>query len=379
MTSSLFQADQRWHRLRSLTEVNRALTYTTSLQAVLDLTVKRAAELLEADKAVLLLANEDGLLSVCASHGVEPEVCERFREPLHETLITRLEGLLGEGAKERFIGVPLVVGGDVTGLLAVARPPTNRSSEDEEWLLSALADQAAVALQKTRLDETAEFRERVIGIVSHDLRDPISAILMAAEVLLRRSELDDATTKTVLRIRSSAKRATRLIEDLLDFTQARLGGGIRIQPRAADVHQIARHVVEELEIAHPDRTIALATSGDGLGTWDPDRLAQVLANLIVNAVHYSPTETEVRVTTSGEPDGAVRIVVHNAGNPIPPERLSQIFEPMKRGTSELPHNARTVGLGLYIVKHIVEAHRGEVSVESTAEAGTTFTVRLPRG
>jgi len=376
MTSSLLQADQRWRHLRSLTEVNRALTYTTTLQAVLDLTVKRAAELLEADKAVLLLAEEGGLLSVCASHGIDPAMGERFHEPLHETLITRLDGLLGVDAREKFLGVPLVVDGDVTGLLAVARPPSARGVEDEEWLLSALADQAAVALQKTRLDETAEFRERLMGIVSHDLRDPISAILMAVEVLLRRSDMDDTATKTVLRIRSSAKRATRLIEDLLDFTQARLGGGIRITRRASDLHAIVRQVAEELEIAHPDRTIEVIQHGDGQGTWDQDRLTQVVTNLVVNAVRYSPSGTAIRVVTSGE-HGEVRVTVHNEGTPIPPERLSQVFEPMKRATSEVP-TARTVGLGLYIVKHIVEAHRGRVTVESTERNGTTFTVRLPR-
>lgn len=374
MTSPL-QPDRRSHQLRKLTEVSRALTYAMSLEALLDLAVTRAAELLEADKAVLMLANEDGLLTVRASHGLDKSICERFKEPLHETLISRLQGLFGQGAKEHFLGVPLVVGGAVTGLLAVARPSTTDNLEEEEWLLSALADQAAVALEKTRLDENAEFRERLIGIVSHDLRNPISAVLMGASILLQHDELSEWATKIVARIQSSASRASRLIDDVLDFTQARLGAGIRIDKKPADIHAIIRQVVEELEAAHGDHRIEVMHTGDGRGRWDADRLAQVVGNLLSNALQYGVSTTPVKLETRDEGDG-VRLTVHNQGPPIPPDRLRDIFEPMQRATSE-SSKARSVGLGLYIVKHIVEAHHGNVAVTSSAN-GTTFTVFLPR-
>jgi sigma-B regulation protein RsbU (phosphoserine phosphatase) len=377
MMTPLFHADRRWQQLRKLTEVSRALTYAVSLEEVLGLAVARAAELLGTDKAVLMLVNEDGVLSVSASHGLDKATCDRFREPLHETLITRLQGLLGDAAKESFLGVPLVVRGEVMGLLAVARPHETANLEDEEWLLSALADQAAVALEKTRLDQTAEFRERLIGIVSHDLRNPIFAIKMAVELLLANKESDDRTAKVALRIRSSAERATRLIADLLDFTRARLGGGIHVDPKSADLHLIARLVVDELEVAHPERRIVVTHHSDGRGEWDPDRLAQVLGNLVANALNYSPPGTDVRLTTQ-DAGADVVITVHNEGKPIPPERLPHVFEPLQRATSEITNTTRSVGLGLYIVRQLVEAHGGQVSVESTAQTGTTLTVKLPR-
>jgi len=367
--------DRRSQQLRKLTEVSRALTYAKSLEVVLDLAVTRAAELLEADQAVLMLANDDGLLTVRASHGLDKGTCERFQEPFHETLIARLQALFGRDAKEQFLGVPLVVGGAVTGLLAVGRPSTTDGLEEEEWLLSALADQAAVALEKTRLDETAEFRERLIGIVSHDLRNPISAILMGASVLLEHDELSERATKIVARMQSSARRASRLIDDVLDFTQARLGGGIRVEKKPADLHAIVRHVVEELDAAQPDRLVHVLHAGDGRGRWDADRLAQVVANLVSNALKYGAPATLVNLETRDDGDG-VSLTVHNEGPAIPTDRLREIFDPMQRGSSEAPR-AHSVGLGLYIVKHIVEGHGGNVTVSSSAN-GTTFSVFLPR-
>lgn len=377
MAGSLLRADRRWQQLRKLTEVSRALTYTPSLPEVLHLVVSRAAEVLDAEKAVLMLAGDDGVLSVGASHGLDQATCDQFREPFHETLITGLQGLLGVPRPEDVLAVPLVVGGDVMGVLAVAPRSSDEAPDDLEWLLSALADQAAVALEKTRLDETAEFRERLIGIVSHDLSTPISAIAMSAETILRREELDHRTMRAVIRIQNSADRAARLIDDLLDFTQARLGGGIRINRQLANLQAIVQEVVDELCLAHPDRTIVVLDQGDTRGEWDPDRIAQVVGNLVQNALHYSPSGSEVRLGVEDAGDHVV-ITVHNEGAPIPRERLPQIFEPLRRATAELTKRTRSVGLGLYIVKHIVDAHRGTVSAESTQEGGTTLTVRLPR-
>ncbi|MDP9035258.1 MAG: ATP-binding protein [Myxococcota bacterium] len=372
----LLDTDRRAQLLRKLTEVSRALTYTVSLNEVLDLAVKRAAEMLEAGEAVLMLTNEEGLLSVRASFGLPAALCERFQEPLQETLATRLGGLFHESGKDHFLAVPLVVGGAVTGVLAVSRLRKSDSVEEEEWLLSALADQAAVALEKTRLDETAVFRERLLGIVSHDLRNPISAISMATHVLLQRDNLDASTAQIVLRIQRSAWRAGRMVGDLLDYTQTRLGGGIAIDPKPIDLAAVIRQVVEELQLAQPERCIEVALHGDGHGVWDFERLAQALGNLLANALHYSPAASVVRVTMNNAGHEVV-LAVHNVGPVIAPDRLPHIFEPMQRATSQLTNVARSVGLGLYIVKSIVEAHRGRVSAESTSEAGTTITLVLP--
>ncbi|NOK14540.1 ATP-binding protein [Corallococcus exercitus] len=231
----------------------------------------------------------------------------------------------------------------------------------------------AQALQQQR----ADFEQQLIGIVSHDLRNPVSAILLGAASLMRREELDERSTKAVSRIQSAAERAHRMIRDLLDFTQARLGGGLRIQRRASDLHELIDGVLEEIEATHPDREIRRRRGGSGLGEWDPDRLGQMAQNLVTNALRYSPRDTAVLVETQGT-DDAVTLSIHNAGAPIPPERMGLLFQPLQRASGEVDHGSRSIGLGLYIVKQLVEAHGGTVTVTSTAEAGTTFTVRLPR-
>ncbi|HZH04022.1 MAG TPA: ATP-binding protein, partial [Myxococcaceae bacterium] len=111
--------------------------------------------------------------------------------------------------------------------------------------------------------------------------------------------------------------------------------------------------------------------------WDGDRLAQAVGNLITNALHYSPPQSSVRVETRGE-GAQVTVAVHNDGEPIPAERLPHVFEPMQRAASEVNKAGRSVGLGLYIVRHLIEAHEGTVSVESSHGRGTTFTLTLPR-
>ncbi|MFG6415811.1 ATP-binding protein [Roseateles sp. DC23W] len=363
--------------MRKLTEISRALTYAVSLEEVLDLTVDRAAELLDAPRVVLMLTNDEGLLAVRASFGLDVDAHSDFQEPLQDALITRLKLLLGTTEQEPFLGVPLVVAGEVTGLLAVAMRPSSSLPEDDEWLLSALADQAAVALEKTRLDQTAEFRERLIGIVSHDLRNPVSVIKMTATLLRRWERLDPRTVDDLIaRVHRSADQVTAMIHELLDFTQARLGGSIPLARKPGDLHAVVRQVVEEFGIAHPGRTFELQYEGDAQGSWDAGRLTQVVGNLLSNAVSYSPAGSVVKVSSRVD-SGMVALVIQNDGPPIRPDLLPNLFEPMQRASSELDNASRSVGLGLYIVKHVVQAHGGTVAVRSEHGLGTELTVTLP--
>ncbi|QRN99656.1 PAS domain-containing protein [Archangium violaceum] len=224
----------------------------------------------------------------------------------------------------------------------------------------------------------AEFEEQLIGIVSHDLRNPLNAINLSVAALLRNEDLSERQAKGIARIAAAAERATRLIRDLLDFTRARLGGGIPIERRPFDLHHLTRQTVDEVRFAHPEREVEVVQSGQGRGEWDGDRLAQVVTNLLNNALTYSPPETLVRVETRGE-DDTFLLRVHNEGKPIPPELLPRLFNPMMRGTKKGDTSSRNIGLGLYIVNNIVHAHGGMVEVCSTEAEGTTFTVRLPRG
>jgi signal transduction histidine kinase len=234
------------------------------------------------------------------------------------------------------------------------------------------------ARAKAERERVLEFEQQLIGIVSHDLRNPLNAILLGATALTRCEALDARAAKSVRRIQDSAERATRLVKDLLDFTQARLGGGIPLRPGPMDLHTLVRQVVEEVEVAYPERKLEVRQQGEAQGEWDSDRIAQVIGNLVTNALKYSPEDTPVRLITRAEA-GWVSLSVSNGGAPIPAGKLSSIFEPLQRATAEVDKAGRSVGLGLYIVRHIVGAHGGTIDVTSTEAEGTTFTVRLPRG
>ncbi|WNG56818.1 PAS domain-containing protein [Archangium gephyra] len=223
----------------------------------------------------------------------------------------------------------------------------------------------------------ADFEQQLIGIVSHDLRNPLSAILLGAHALLGQEGLGERQMKSAVRIQASAQRAVRLVKDLLDFTQARLGGGLRMECRPLELAPLITQMVLEVEAAWPERTIEVHREGDTRGEWDGDRIAQVVTNLVTNALKYSPASSRVRVEARGV-DGWVFLAVHNTGTPIPADKLPLLFQPMRRATNEVDKAGRSVGLGLYIVDHIARAHGGSVEVSSTETAGTTFTVRLPR-
>jgi phosphoserine phosphatase RsbU/P len=368
----------RLEQIRKLTEVSRAITYAASLDEVFRLTVDRAADLLAAEKSLLMVANDEGLLAVRSSYGVDPALTQDLHEPMSETLISRLALCLG-APPESFLGVPLVVAGVITGILVVIRPATtNREEEEDEWILSALADQAAVALEKRRHDEIGEFREQLIGIVGHDLRNPLNTILMAAQLLVLQESLGEKETKLARRIAVSAKLAARLIDQLLDLTRSRLGGGIAIDPRPVDMNDVCQQVAGEMELTHPDRPLRLEVRGDVTGVWDRDRMYQLLVNLVGNAAQHGEPRTPIDLRVDGGTDEVI-IEVTNQSEPIPPESMRYIFDAFRQGRKDQPSRTHGLGLGLFIAQQIARAHGGSIGVTSTEREGTTFQVRLPRG
>jgi signal transduction histidine kinase len=226
--------------------------------------------------------------------------------------------------------------------------------------------------------QTALFREQFMAILGHDLRNPLNAISGNAGLLLRYGGLTEPQRKAINRISISSDRMARMINDMLDFTRARLGGGYPVSRTRMNVHDVLRQVLEELEVAHPQRRFVLSVSGNGWGDWDADRIAQAASNLVGNAVQYSPEDSPVEVSAKDEGDG-ISVQVHNLGLPIPPERLPQIFDPFVRGVEGARGAARTgLGLGLYITHEIVRAHGGTLRVTSTEADGTRFWMTLPR-
>jgi PAS domain S-box-containing protein len=243
--------------------------------------------------------------------------------------------------------------------------------------LGTAMDITARKLAEAALHERSMFERQLIGIVSHDLRNPLNTVLLGVQALLRREDLDERSTRSALRIQTAAERASRLVRDLLDFTQARLGGGLRLERKPVELHDMVQAVVEEVQAAHPDRRLLVTSHGDGRGEWDADRLEQLVTNLVTNAVKYSPPGTPVTVRTVGDGQEVV-LEVHNEGPPIPADALPGLFQPFQRGEGSIGTVERSVGLGLYIVDQVVRAHRGSVRVHSSQAEGTCFTVRLPR-
>lgn len=250
------------------------------------------------------------------------------------------------------------------------------ASDDLEGFATDITQQK---LAEQELRQRIEFEQQLLGIVSHDLRNPLTAITLGASLLVKREGLDEVSTASVRRILASAERAGRMIKDLLDFTQIRLGEGLPIVTREMELEPIVLQVMEELLHTHPTRRIAFENKApdDAFGVWDPDRVAQALTNLVGNALTYSPPDTVVTVRVHADDEGA-RLEVHNLGEAIPPERVPLLFQPLSRGERAIGFQTRSIGLGLFIVDSIARAHGGAVSVSSTPVEGTTFTLALPR-
>ncbi|HEU4411993.1 MAG TPA: HAMP domain-containing sensor histidine kinase [Polyangiaceae bacterium] len=219
-------------------------------------------------------------------------------------------------------------------------------------------------------------RDRIVGVVSHDLRNPLNAVLLGAQALAQLPARPEPERRLLARVTNAASRALRMIGDLLDYSKASSGGGIPVRPRRGDLVAVVEQAVDEMRQAFPERAVRLdAPSGPVEGDWDEDRLAQVVGNLVRNALQYSVESTAVtaRVLADG---AAAAIEVHNEGEPIDPGLLPHLFEPFRRGGGHGP--AGSVGLGLYIAHEIVRAHGGAIEVRSTEREGTTVRVRLPR-
>jgi len=242
-------------------------------------------------------------------------------------------------------------------------------------LVGLLQDVSESHRQRAEAEDRALLAEQTLGIVGHDLRNPLAAIQMAAEILGLRVLDEDQQHALGERIRSSTRRANRLIADLLDFTRARTGRGLGLSMTLVDCHMVARDVVSELGTAHPGRLLRHTDIGDARMTADGDRIGQALGNLISNALTYGLRDAPVTVKSEGR-EHCVRLSVHNQGTPIAPGLRPTIFEPMTRGESA--GHLRSVGLGLYIVREIAMAHGGHVDYTSDEASGTTFFIDLPR-
>ena len=380
-------------QLRQLTEVGRALTYTVSVEQVAQLAVERGARLLGAAAAVLMLADADELLRVRAAHGVSEERLGRFGGAHTDETVERLHGLL-DAPEDALLAVPLVAGGAVTGLLAVAlRAP---AAAADEWLLTALADQVAVALENARLagevhaamerrlrasEGATGAKDRALATLAHDIRSPIGAIdgycsNLEDEIY---GPVTDGQRKAMGRVRMAGRHLLSLLENVMDMVRLD-AGAVTVAAVPVRLRQVAREAVDLLAPAAAARlqTLTLADGPDVVVTGDQARIRQVLVNLLGNAVKFTPERGAVTVGTAardsrGAPWGEVR--VSDTGPGIPEAERAAIFEPYYRSTETA--RAPGVGLGLAISHALVVRMGGELAVVSELGAGSTFVLGLP--
>lgn len=242
---------------------------------------------------------------------------------------------------------------------------------------------AETALQQAKIElslayeksqRRALFAEQMVAIASHDLKNPLTAIKMAADILAR-GERTSKENQLLGHISQSSERAQRMIADLLDFAMARVGHGLSIARSALDFHSVIGQSVSELRVAFPKATLLHRIIGTGTVHLDADRMQQAIGNLVANSVAYGDLQQPITITSRLE-DGTAVLSVHNEGAAIPESLIAVLFEPMTRGT-EQDNDVRSVGLGLFIVREIAKAHGGKVAVSSRAGSGTTFSISLP--
>ncbi|HTB59874.1 MAG TPA: CHASE3 domain-containing protein [Polyangia bacterium] len=236
--------------------------------------------------------------------------------------------------------------------------------------------EGALALEARRrleAENQTRFAETFIGILGHDLRNPLNAISIGAALIKRKGIADDRVLERILQ---SSERMSNMVGQLLDLTRTRLAGGIPIEKRPAGLRALVAGVIEELQLVYRDRDIRLETAQEIDGWWDTDRLAQVVSNLVGNALEHGQADKPITVRLSVI-DDIVRFSVHSFGPPIPPEVLPMIFDPYRRTTAR-SGRSKGLGLGLFITQQIVLAHGGRLDCQSTDQDGTTLTVLLPR-
>ncbi len=288
-------------------------------------------------------------------------------------------GLCGAGFDLFFLGPPLRLGvgtvaeaHQLVGFLLFGAAAAVVSARFRSARMAADRQRLAAEAAEAEARRVGALQERFVAMASHDLRGPLMVMRTGLELLPRLGDLGERQHLALERLRRTARRMEGLVDGLLDLARGRHGGAIPVHLAPAGLGEIAARAISEAEAAQPGADIRLEVQGDDQGLVDAQRVEQVAANLLRNALDHGWREAPVEVSVRGLP-AEILLEVRNAGPPIPAEVLPDIFEPFRRGKSD----GRGLGLGLFIVREVVRAHGGSVEVRSDA-GGTTFAARLPR-
>jgi signal transduction histidine kinase len=277
----------------------------------------------------------------------------------------------------------------------IAEFPTLRSCLTRLWLRSLQSVTSDDVRDLARFDEAidlalsksvSEFieslnhsRETFLGILGHDLRNPLAAITAAGKLMLEESLAEEDRRTLTQRIVNSGERMQHMIADLLDFARARLGGRIPIARHAVDLTKLLHDAADEVATSHPTRPIRVERRGNLHGNWDERRIGQAIGNLLGNAVEHGAPDTPIDLSAIGD-EREVKIAVHNQGPAIPEARRKQIFQPPSDAVigRRVERDPNHLGLGLFITNAIIAGHGGRIEVDSPGAGGNTFTIHLPR-
>ena len=262
----------------------------------------------------------------------------------------------------------------------VRENPGRAGSPEEITRFNESIDEALAASAVHSSQKHDEARTVIIGILAHDLRNPLHAALMGASYIIQKATADPKCIQSAARIKSNIRRCDQLVSDLLDYARSALGQGLPISPQDANMRVLCAASIDELEAANPGRLIMQSYTGNLNGTWDTARIAQLLGNLLTNALKHGHGHTPVVLTASGAND-IVSVEIHNDGPSIPAAARTSLFDPLhlKGGPpGHLPDGSSGLGLGLYICREISLAHGGDIEVTSNPQFGTSFKFTLPR-
>jgi signal transduction histidine kinase/PAS domain-containing protein len=393
-------------RLQKLLAVaDAALTQDVTIEGSYSELLSRVKDAFSADSAAILLIDEDEkALKVCSAvGGMEEDVEKKILVPVGKGIagkiyssgkplcisdISTLEVIspfLHDKTKS-VMGVLLRTESSPLGVIHIGTSQIREFTEDETRMLQVIADRIAIAIEYAKLYDRSlknlgelqkeeRLREQFVATLSHDLRNPLTAAKTSAELLLKFPDRPTAREQLLRKIVHALDRADRMIMDLLDANRIKAGKKIPIQFFKCDLAAVVRVTLEELSMTYGNRFV-LHGPENIHGTWAGDAIRRVVENLCNNAVKYGAKDKSVTVTLTLEKERLL-LSVHNFGHPIAPEQQARLFQPFQRANSAETSGKRGWGLGLVLVRGIAEAHGGYVTVHSTEESGTTFTVYLP--
>ena len=309
-------------------------------------------------------------------HGAAGAESERLDDASREHAIARL----GEGFNLiEVVSEYRALRASVLQLWGAAVHDADQHDLEDLTRFNESIDQSLAEAVRSYTNRVDESRELFLATLGHDLRAPLNAIMLSAEVLARSGQLDEENTQIASRMAAFGRVMAGMIHDLIDFTRTRLGAGMPLSVEPLDLSNLCQEVLGEFRAAHPDRSLRFESFGDLSGQWDAARLRQVLSNLVGNAIEHGDECGPIEVVARSE-GSTVVLTVTNRGPVIASSALPTLFDPFVRATSTPTSNKRRggIGLGLYIARAIVIAHGGTIAVASSEETGTVFTVGLPR-